>query len=204
MNEDNMIGRLENFLEVLDSRKLTKITLLARDVKAPYYGLIQEVMNFFGWVKRDGDLYSYKGHGLDSNRAAAIKLLHGVRAAKYGAGFGNPNGGRLDKLSARVDQLAAQTANVSDLMKGADCSTLLAVVEKLASKVDLLSARLAALEGAPTAEKEWLTVREVAVLLNFSESRIYQLCYAGRLTPVKRGRMYLFNREQVENFEHEP
>lgn len=74
-------------------------------------------------------------------------------------------------------------------------------MEKLAQKVDLLSARIAALEGAPPAEKEWLTAREVAALLNISESRVYQLRFSGRLTPVKRGRMYIFNREQVNAFE---
>jgi excisionase family DNA binding protein len=72
------------------------------------------------------------------------------------------------------------------------------VVEELASQVSILSARLEELEGRPSQSKEWLTVREAAALLNVSEMRIYQLRYSGHLTPVKRGRMYLFNREQVK------
>lgn len=76
--------------------------------------------------------------------------------------------------------------------------TLHLVVEELSSAVQLLSARIAHLEGVPMEEKEWLTAREVAALLNVSESRVYQLRFSGRLKPVKRGRMYLFNREQVK------
>lgn len=81
--------------------------------------------------------------------------------------------------------------------------TLHLVVEELSSTVQMLSARLAQLEGVPVGEKEWLTVREVAALLNLSENRVYQLRHFGRLTPVKRGRLCLFNREQVKKLINE-
>lgn len=77
------------------------------------------------------------------------------------------------------------------------------LIEELHHTVQMLSARIAQLEGVPVGEKEWLTAREVAALLNISESRVYQLRFSGRLTPVKRGRMYIFNREQVKKLINE-
>lgn len=77
------------------------------------------------------------------------------------------------------------------------------IVDELTSNVGRLSSLLAHIEMEPMDHSEWLNTAQVAALLNLSESRVYQLRYSGRLTPVKRGRQYFFNREQVKKLINE-
>lgn len=86
----------------------------------------------------------------------------------------------------------------SDMEEG----NLIFLMEQLTQEISGLSSRLERIELTVPEVRRWVNTKEAADILGVSESRIYALKSAGRLTPVRKGRQFYFDSTQVKSLKY--